>query len=153
MATLSLLCRSRSPVFYARARAYFKLKLEMSWVFHTKKRPKSPSHPLALAPCARDTCVHIYKYKAMEMSRLPTPPLSPSSTRLFDPLDPLHPNRVIAHFDLIVFIVRSNANSMGRCETDRPACASDPFEKDGVRTREPQRIGKRIYRDRVRITV
>ena len=109
----------------------------MSWVFHTKKRSKSPSHPLALAPCARDTCVHKYKYKAMETSRLPTPPLSPSSTRLFDPLDPLHPNRVIAHFDLDCFYCQVERQLDGSLR-DRPTgvCQYDPFEKDGVRTRD-----------------
>ena len=107
----------------------------MSWVFHTKNAQIAASSR-SRAVRAR-ACVHIYKYKAMEMSRLPTPPLSPSSTRLFDPLDPLHPNRVIAVRLGLFFIVGSNANSMGRCR-DRPTgvCQYDPFEKDGVRTRD-----------------
>ena len=73
----------------------------------------------------------------MEMSRLPTPPLSPSSTRLFDPLDPLHPNRVIAHFDLDCFYCQVERQLDGSLR-DRPTgvCQYDPFEKDGVRTRD-----------------
>ena len=73
----------------------------------------------------------------METSRLPTPPLSPSSTRLFDPLDPLHPNRVIAHFDLDCFYCQVERQLDGSLR-DRPTgvCQYDPFEKDGVRTRD-----------------
>ena len=71
-----------------------------------------------------------------------TPPLSPTKERTpsrtrYDPLSPLFPNRVIAHFDLDCFycqVERSLDDSLKEMPTG--VCQYDPFERDGVSTRD-----------------
>lgn len=71
-----------------------------------------------------------------------TPPLTPSKEKTtsrthHDPLTPLFPNRVIAHFDLDCFycqVERSLDDSLREQPTG--VCQYDPFERDGVSTRD-----------------
>ena len=68
-----------------------------------------------------------------------TPPLTPTKTSRthHDPLTPLFPNRVIAHFDLDCFycqVERSLDDSLREMPTG--VCQYDPFERDGVSTRD-----------------
>ncbi|CAL6302121.1 unnamed protein product [Bathycoccus prasinos] len=68
-----------------------------------------------------------------------TPPLTPTKTSRthHDPLAPLFPNRVIAHFDLDCFycqVERSLDDSLKEMPTG--VCQYDPFERDGVSTRD-----------------
>ena len=71
-----------------------------------------------------------------------TPPLTPSKEKTtsrthHDPLTPLFPNRVIAHFDLDCFycqVERSLDDSLKEMPTG--VCQYDPFERDGVSTRD-----------------
>ena len=68
-----------------------------------------------------------------------TPPLSPTmptTTTHFDPLDPIFPDRVIAHFDLDCFYCQVE-RSLDASLKEQPTgvCQYDPFERDGVTTR------------------
>jgi len=68
-----------------------------------------------------------------------TPPLSPTmptTATHYDPLDPIFPDRVIAHFDLDCFYCQVE-RSLDASLKEQPTgvCQYDPFERDGVTTR------------------
>jgi len=98
---------------------------------------------LCLAPLARARArARKRKQKAAGgpiMSSFRTPPLSPTmptTTTHYDPLDPIFPDRVIAHFDLDCFYCQVE-RSLDASLKEQPTgvCQYDPFERDGVTTR------------------